>query len=241
MNPWIIRAAGAAGVGFFVWFLRKVFGGGTRTSPETTRAGEKVGLEDYFETVTPRSWQEISGPEGPPKEPGIYAWYFDLILPHACPSGCHKRGSWTMLYVGKASGNTSTLRRRIVGDHFGSDAQASTLRLTLGCLLEDTLSLRLVKRPSGTLTFEGDGEKRLSQWMREHARVAWASLRDGCVDWPRMAGDDDADVLARAEPRLIHNFRLPLNLDHNDPAICGKVRRIRRDCVTRAQHYIIGE
>ena len=238
MNPWIIGAAGAAGVGFFAWILRKVFGGGTRTSPETARAGEKVGLEDYFETATPRSWPEISGPEGPPKEPGIYAWYFDLIPPHVCPGGCHKRGSWTMLYVGQAS----NLRTRIVNDHFGSDAQASTLRLTLGCLLEDTLSLRLVKRPSGTLTFEGDGEERLSQWLREHARVAWASLRDGCVDWPRTAGDDEQQVLDRAEKRLIvDGFRLPLNLDHNDPTVCGEVRRIRRDCVRRAQHYIIGE
>ncbi|MFJ8030526.1 GIY-YIG nuclease family protein [Streptomyces sp. NPDC096032] len=53
---------------------------------------------------------------------------------------------------------------------FRGNAEGSTLRLSLGCLLD--LELRRVG--SGKrLTFGQAGEAKLSQWMADNARVCW--------------------------------------------------------------------
>src|ERR1700722_7026268 len=53
------------------------------------------------------------------------------------------------------------------------NAEGSTLRLTLGCLLAGELGLELRRGGSGgRLTF-CDGEARLSGWLAENALVTW--------------------------------------------------------------------
>lgn len=53
--------------------------------------------------------------------------------------------------------------------HFRGNAEGSTLRLTLGCLL----GLELRRVGSGKrLTFAA-GEARLTQWLADNARVCW--------------------------------------------------------------------
>ena len=79
------------------------------------------------------------------------------------------------------------------------NAEGSTLRLSLGCLLADDLGIKLRRVGSGKrLTFSA-GEERLSRWMGENARVAWHVCDE---PW-------------KLEARLISSVNLPLNLDLN--------------------------
>jgi hypothetical protein len=71
--------------------------------------------------------------------------------------------------------------------------------LTLGCLLASELEIQLRRVGSGSrLTFAG-GEATLSDWMDQHARVAWVQHAS---PW-------------EAEHALIARWILPLNLDQN--------------------------
>src|SRR4051812_39622174 len=78
-----------------------------------------------------------------PALPGVYAWYFDEPPPGVPLSGCYRVLGRVLLYVGIAPKATvgattrpsqRTLRHRL-RDHFCGNAEGSTLRLTLGCLL----------------------------------------------------------------------------------------------------------
>jgi hypothetical protein len=164
-------------------------------------------------------------------EPGMYAWYFDEVSAAATHENCHRVDKWTLLYVGKAS----SLRYRLLRDHFGGDAEGSTLRLTLGCLLGIQLYVRGTNRERWW--FGPQGEKQLSGWMREHGRVAVAKVRDGALGWPSQVGDLEGHILDRTERMLIDHFWLPLNLDHNREEVCGKVRAIRDACKKAALPY----
>jgi hypothetical protein len=90
-------------------------------------------------------------------------------------------GSW-LLYVGispkmpTADGRLSrqNLRTRL-RYHYRGNAAGSTLRLTLGCLLSETLGIELQRVGSrDRLTF-GAGEARLTEWLALHARVTWVT------------------------------------------------------------------
>ena len=95
-------------------------------------------------------------PSPVPKSPGVYAWYFDAP-PGVSVEGCHCALGHTLLYVGIAPKETKdqttkpsvrTLRHRM-RDHYGGNAEGSTLRLTLGCLLSDNLNIKLRRVGSG--------------------------------------------------------------------------------------------
>jgi len=205
--------------GFLNWILGRI------------SADEQIGLEDYIERQEPLCYDAVVGSQRPPNEAGIYAWFFDWRIPSVCRSGCFGHSTFKLLYIGQAS----NLRRRIVNCHFKGSADVSTLRLTLGCLLEEVLPAKLSVTWRGRWTFSRDGEKRLSEWMRLHARVTWIRLHDKFVDWPSTEGEGDEDVLDRAERRLIKSFWLPLNLAHNREAVCGVVKRIREQCMHEAK------
>ncbi|MFB4293286.1 GIY-YIG nuclease family protein [Nonomuraea sp. ATR24] len=138
---------------------------------------------------------EVLGRPGPvPAAAGIYGWHFTQP-PH--PSLAADR----LLYVGIAPRRMATraskqnLRSR-VRYHFRGNAEGSTLRLTLGCLL----GLELRRVGSGKrLTFGQAGEKELTDWMAEYARVCWI----------------EHDAPWEGESELIARLDLPLNLDQN--------------------------
>jgi hypothetical protein len=81
--------------------------------------------------------------------------------------GCHHTLNHKLLYVGIAPKQTCrattklsvrTLRDRL-DDHFRGNAEGSTLRLTLGCLLSDLLGIQLRRVDSGRrFTFTNVGE-----------------------------------------------------------------------------------
>ena len=84
--------------------------------------------------------------------------------------------------------------------HFAGNAEGSTLRLTLGCLLADQLGIRLTRVGSGgRYTFTNPGEIRLDTWLEQNARVCW-------VEHPEPW---------KLEEQLLKTLSLPLNIDGN--------------------------
>lgn len=153
--------------------------------------------------------EEVRGRNCPvPAAPGVYAWYFTSPPPLVPTGGCHTQDEAVLLYVGispKAppgngrSPSRQTIRSRI-RYHYRGNAAGSTLRLTLGSLLAEELGIGLRRVGSGNrMTFGREGEKRLTAWMAEHARVVWT-----VTDQPW-----------KLEEELIRSCVLPLNLDQN--------------------------
>ncbi|GAA2441965.1 GIY-YIG nuclease family protein [Streptomyces macrosporus] len=174
-------------------------------------------------TSPARLWSadEVLARPGPvPAAPGVYGWHFTKAPSPDLPAG-------RLLYVGIAprhmANRTSAqnLRTR-VRYHFRGNAEGSTLRLTLGCLL----GLELRRVGSGKrMTFGKDGEAELSQWMAEHARVCW-------VEHPEPWA---------LESDLITSLDLPLNLDQNrHNGFHARLTEIRAQARQRARELPIG-
>lgn len=142
-----------------------------------------------------------------PNDSGIYAWYFKDVPPGVPTDKCHRFNGKTLLYVGIAPratpkngkpASSQRLRHRI-RYHYQGNAEGSTLRLTLGCLLATSLEVQLHRVGSGTRLTFADGEAVLSRWMRENAFVTWHAHPQPWL----------------AEKAIIERVCLPLNLDMN--------------------------
>ena len=143
-----------------------------------------------------------------PRRPGVYAWFFKDIPPGVPIEGCCTFDSLNLLYIGisptapptnGAPSSRQTLRSRLQY-HFRGNAEGSTLRLTLGCLLSKKLDIQLRRVGSGKrMTFTTLGEEKLSDWMAANAYVCWIE-----VDEPW-----------KLEDQLIRTLPLPLNLRGN--------------------------
>jgi len=137
----------------------------------------------------------------PPQRAGIYAWFFKQCPPQVPINGCIQREGRTLLYVGISpeSPNSSSHLRSRIREHYSRTAEGSTLRKTLGCLLEKELgtTLRCVG-DRNRMTFSSN-EGALSEWMAENAGVAWVEV---AFPW-------------QVEPHLIQSISVPLNLDSN--------------------------
>jgi hypothetical protein len=144
-----------------------------------------------------------------PARAGVYAWFFDEPPPGVDTTACHRVGDRYLLYVGispkplPTNGkppSRSTLRQRIRTHYFGN-AEGSTLRRTLGCLLSSKLGIALRRVGSGgRYTFTNPGEQVLDRWMAQHAFVCWVETN---APW-------------EIERRLLASgLSLPLNVDRN--------------------------
>jgi hypothetical protein len=155
-----------------------------------------------------------------PYSPGVYGWYFSKIPTGVDAQGCVRHGDLTLLYVGispKAAPKNGSdpsrenLRTRI-RYHLRGNAEGSTLRLTLGCLLQEELGIQLRRVGNGRRKTFSVGEGLLSQWMVENALVCWAACDE---PWT-------------VEEQLISRVSLPLNLQGNSEHIFyPKLRAIR--------------
>lgn len=171
----------------------------------------------------------LGPPSAVPRAAGVYGWWFDE-LPDAdiVISGCATQDRWALLYAGispKApprnggASSRQTLQSRI-RTHYTGNAAGSTLRLTLGCLLADRLSIALRRYGSGSRRHFGAGERDLSRWMAEHARVSWLVVPTPWI----------------VEHELIAHLDLPLNLDQNsNHAFYGSLRQRRADAARVAE------
>lgn len=138
---------------------------------------------------------------------GVYSWYVKELPYPIDTRGCVVLDDLILLYVGispKApprngrARSRQTLRSRI-RYHYRGNAEGSTLRLSLGCLLGQRLGLQLRRVGSGTRLTFADGEQALSAWMADNAYVTWLETPE---PWA-------------AERELIAAVDLPLNLDQN--------------------------
>lgn len=167
---------------------------------------------DYPDLLAPeRLWSRaevLTSPSPVPKSPGVYAWYFNRVPQRVPTADCLTVGGLTLLYVGispkapptnGAQASRQTLRSRLQY-HMRGNAEGSTLRLTLGCLLSEQLGLGLCRVGSGTRLTFCEGERRLSEWLAENAFVTWMTCPEPWV----------------IEEELIRHVALPLNLDQND-------------------------
>jgi hypothetical protein len=155
---------------------------------------------------------EVAGRPCPiPATGGVYAWYFTAIPPGVPVVGCHEIGGASLLYVGISPKeppkngrppSKATLRSRI-GYHYRGNAEGSTLRLTLGCLLTQQLGISLRRVGSGSRLTFSDGESALSEWMGRHAYVCWVPSEKPWL----------------LEHELIAKYRFPLNLDQNKDSV----------------------
>lgn len=149
----------------------------------------------------------LSRPSPVPASAGVYGWYFDRLPSDVPTEGCHRLDGRVLAYVGlspKAPPRNGrprsgqSLRTRIT-HHYRGNAEGSSLRLTLGCLLAESLVIELRRVGSGNRYTFGEGEEVLSEWMGEHAWVCW---QVHAAPWD-------------LESALIAGLDLPLNLDQN--------------------------
>jgi hypothetical protein len=155
-----------------------------------------------------------------PAAPGVYGWYFKEVPPGVPTAGCVTHGDRTLLYVGISpkrppfnggKPSSQNLRTRI-RYHYRGNAEGSTLRLTLGCLLSERLGVSLWRVGSGTRLTFSDGEQALSQWMEANAFVCWMVTPQPWL----------------FEEQLIRSVSLPLNLDQNQHSFCSELSARRR-------------
>lgn len=148
----------------------------------------------------------------PPTSSGLYSWWFEKrVIKKLLPTikltdypedskGWIFKKKWKLLYIGKGS----NLKRRILDYHFSGDADVSSLRLSLGCLLSIELGICLWKRPRPTegeygYTFSDEGEEKLTKWMAENAWVSWSERPD----------------YDESEKKYIRKYTPLLNIDDN--------------------------
>ena len=156
-----------------------------------------------------------------------YSWWFDELPAEIDTGGCRRVGGHVLLYTGISprrppmngrAPSKSHLRRRLQ-THYAGNAEGSTLRKSLGCLLADRLGLTLRRVGSGTRRTLVAGERELSRWMGQHAFVSWV-LRD--CPWA-------------LEAALIGTVDLPLSLESNSRnAFHAELSRVRAGCVAQA-------
>jgi hypothetical protein len=174
----------------------------------------------------------LSRPCPVPKASGVYAWYFREVPPRVPVTGCIGCGDDTLLYVGISpsappqngkSPSKQSLWHRI-RYHYSGNAEGSTLRLTLGCLLADQLGIQLRRVGSGNRMTFGPGEVKLSEWMAQNAFVTFHVCE---CPW-------------ELEAELLQTVSLPLNLDqnrnHTFHSVLSEARRLAK---TRARELAV--
>src|SRR5215469_9061780 len=170
----------------------------------------------------------LAQPSPVPAQDGVYGWWFRELPPLVVADACRLRQGLRLLYVGISPKrppqngripSKQNLRDRITY-HYTGNAEGSTLRKTLGCLLADELGIQLRRVGSGNRMSFAEGEQALSAWMAKNAYVSWVAR-----EWPWELEDE-----------LIATLDLPLNLQgnpHNQfhPVLTG----VRARCVAQAK------
>ncbi len=129
-------------------------------------------LIDRYLAAAPHTRAEVLARPCPiPAEPGVYGWWFRRLPADIDVSRCERRGGLTLLYAGISPGppprngkppSRQHLRTRVTY-HFRGDAEGSTLRKTLGCLLAGELGIELRRVGSGTRRTFATGEAALTR------------------------------------------------------------------------------
>jgi|SRR5579862_5166519 len=128
------------------------------------------------------SRQEVlADPTPVPAKDDVYGWWFRQLPPLVDGGGCCQRQGLTLLYAGispdkpAANGGLPSMQniQKRIRYHYTGNAEGSTLRKTLGCLLTGELEIQLRRVGSGSRMTFAEGEHALSDWMAENAYVGW--------------------------------------------------------------------
>jgi hypothetical protein len=174
--------------------------------------------------------QVLCRPSPVPAKHGLYAWYFSDVPPLVPTKGCMTVDGKTLLYIGiapdkasKPNSRQSLLRR--IKYHYQGNAEGSTLRRTLGVLLEKESGFALRRVGSGKrITLTHAGEQYLDEWMERNAFVAWLVCDE---PWAH-------------EHVLLGKFSCPLNIKDNDHHPFAPVlKRMRTEALRRARELPI--
>jgi hypothetical protein len=165
-------------------------------------------LDDFLAAPMYTRAEVLSAPCPVPREPGVYGWWFARVPDGIDAEACVLRDGSRLLYVGisprrpPANGRPPSQRslRHRIKYHYTGNAEGSTLRRTLGCLLSDELGIELRRVGSGKRMTFVEGEPTLSAWMSDNARVSWIV--------------DPAPWLL--EERFIGHLDVPLNIEGNN-------------------------
>lgn len=161
-------------------------------------------FECYPEKTYSRT-EVMSKPTPVPAVNGVYFWWFKEIPPGVPADGCITCNGYTLLYVGispdqRGKPNSRSNLRKRIKTHYSGNAAGSTLRRTLGVLLNRESSFPLRRVGSGSrMTFTHPGEQWLDAWMEKNARVHWIPIE---APW-------------ELEDALIASIPLPLNIQGN--------------------------
>jgi GIY-YIG catalytic domain-containing protein len=171
--------------------------------------------------------EALGSPSPIPLIGGVYGWWFRVAPAAFDTSGCHQRNGLILLYTGISprrpprngrAPSKSGLRKRIQ-THYAGNAEGSTLRKTLGCLLADELGIQLRRVGSGNRRTFVHGEQALSSWMAQNALVSFVTH----------------DQPWELEDQLIATLDLPLNLEGNSRnRFHPELTRARARCVAQA-------
>ena len=172
----------------------------------------------------------LSRPCPVPAEPGVYAWFFKDVPPGVPTEGCISENDLHLLYVGISPDklgkpdSRQNLRTRI-SNHYRGNAEGSTLRRSLGILLQPFSGFPLRRVGSGRrMTFTHIGEQWLDNWMEENAFVAWF--------------EDDAPWVI--EDALLASIGLPLNIKGNKHhPFSSDLSQMRRQALQKARDEAI--
>ncbi|MGA6209300.1 GIY-YIG nuclease family protein [Nocardia testacea] len=164
-------------------------------------------VEYLAATAYTRAEVVLSRPNPVPAAPGVYGWWFRELPADIDISDCEVKDGLVLLYTSispkkppsKGRPPSSQHIRSRVTTHYTCNAAGSTLRLTLGCLLADTLGIELRRFGSGRRFHFGSGELALSRWMHSNALVSWITTPDPWL----------------TERELIAYLDLPLKLQGN--------------------------
>ncbi len=189
-------------------------------------------LDEYLTAPLYTRPEVLARPTPVPAEPGVYGWWFRELPAKIDTTNCEKRDGLTLLYTGispsrpPANGKPASRQNlcKRIQYHYRGNAEGSTLRKTLGCLLANQLGIELRRYGSGTRRHFGEGEYVPSQWMADNALVSWNI-------------DGEPWVL---EHEFIKYLDVPLNIDENaHNAFCDESRDTRRHAVQHANELRI--
>jgi hypothetical protein len=123
----------------------------------------------------------LSRPSPVPAASGVYGWWFRDVPALIDTTECGQHDNLALLYVGISprrpprggqAASRQNMRTRL-WMHYAGNAEGSTLRKTLGCLLAEQLGIQLRRVGSGRRKTFADGEQLLSAWMSQNALVSW--------------------------------------------------------------------
>jgi hypothetical protein len=121
-------------------------------------------------------------------------------------------------HIAKSDSTDGTIRKRLQL-HYEGNAESSTLRQSLGYLLEAELGTALRRSGSGKKTF-GERGIVLSDWIEKNTMIAWITTPNPWI----------------VEDHLLQSLSLPLNVEGNSRhPFSAPLKELRKKAVLRTE------